>query len=195
MVETKQNHSITSLENKNYIGGLIFFFLFFIILIPYILYKLKWYTFLRLYFVNTDLIATILSFDKGPFVNYFRYLYGETGPFIGYISSNLISWSVLIGIIFIILVDSRSKSVSFGMSQAAFILVITYLFPNRIILELMKKFDLYFKKHYNLSSDTVGYLSLLIGLILAILFISFEDLCLKYFSKSLEKWIYKLIEM
>ena len=46
---------------------LLFFIIIFFILIPTILYKNKYYTFLEAYLPNIDLIANLLTFHGGPF--------------------------------------------------------------------------------------------------------------------------------
>ena len=119
----------------------------------------------------------------------------DSDPLIGYISSNLIRWSVLIGLFYIILYDSKYRSVSYGLSQISFILFITYLFPNRLIVNIMTNINLYLKDNYSLNYTLQQYLILFIGIVISLLFILFEAFSLKYFSKSLEIYIYKLIKV
>ena len=58
----------------------------FIITIPILLYKFKFITFLKLYFLNTDQVATVISFHEGAFKHIFKYIYNDTGPFMRFIS-------------------------------------------------------------------------------------------------------------
>ena len=72
---------LTQYENYRAILGIIIYIIVFIITIPMMLYKLNLMTFLKLYFLNTDQIATVISFDKGLFKNIFKYIYNDTGKF------------------------------------------------------------------------------------------------------------------
>lgn len=184
---------LNSDENKNYTLGLFIFFGIFMVLIPYILHKLKFYFILQMYFLNTDLLATVLSFPDGPFVNLFKYLYNDSRPLIGFISQTLISWSVLVGIVYVVLRDSNNKSILAGISQAIFIIAITFLIPNRFISQLMHYFYLKIKKNTNINLQTLQYLALIPGFLLAFLFISLEALCIYYFSKPVEKGLEKIL--
>ena len=91
------------------------------------------------------------------------------------------------GIIFIILKDSRHKSISFGLSQAAFILAITFLIPNRFLTQLMHNINLLFQDKFKLNAEKSGILSLIPGFFLAFLFIALEAFCLKYLSPYLKR--------
>ena len=129
--------------------------------------------FWKLYFVNTDMIATIISFDKGPFANIFKYLYNDTGPLIGFISQSVINWSVLIGLFYIMLSEGRNKKVSEGLSKIAFILFITYLLPGRFIVSWMEDFYRFLVGILHNQGINAGLITMVIGLVFAIGFYSY----------------------
>lgn len=193
-----QDHHDKKLTNKQRIQGvlgLIIFICVFIILIPLGMYKLGLVTLAKLYFVNTDLVATTISFDKGPFRNIFKYLYNDTGPFIGYLSQNLINWSVLLGLFYIMLHEYKKGHISSPLSKVSFILLITYLLPGRYIIKLQEEYYKYAggRKMFN-GYDITGIKSVLLGFLIVILLISFEDFCIHTFSKRVEKIIDKIIK-
>ena len=190
-------------ENKDgnglYIYGLIIYIIIFIIIIPYFIYKFKLYLFLQLYFVNTDLLASIISFQGGPFnSNIFKYLYNDTKPLIGYISYNIINLFVLLGIAYIIINFSKEKkSMSYGLAAGFFTYILTYLFPSRFIVGLMDNFDKYLihfpgiKDKYN--SNFIWFFTCLVGFVFALLFILIEQLCIKHFASYLASFIDKIV--
>lgn len=193
-----QDHHDKKLTNKQKVQGLLGLIIFisvFIILIPLGMYKLGFVTLAKLYFVNTDLIATTISFDKGPFRNIFKYLYNDTGPFIGYLSQNLINWSVLLGLFYIMINESKKEKISSPLSKVAFILLITYLLPGRYIIKLQEEYYKYAggRKMFK-GYDLTGIKTVLLGFTIVILLISFEDFCIHKFSKRVEKIIDKLFK-
>ena len=173
----------------------ISFLAVFIILIPLGMYKLGFVTLAKLYFVNTDLIATIISFDKGPFRNIFKYLYNDTGPFIGYISQTLINWSVLIGLFALVLHEYKKGHISAPLSKVAFILLITYLLPGRYLIKLQEEYYRYAggRKMFN-GYDITGIKAIILGFLILILLISFEDFCIHKFAKYVQKIIHRIIK-
>ena len=193
-----QDHHDKKLTNKQKVQGLLGLIIFisvFIILIPLGMYKLGFVTLAKLYFVNTDLIATTISFDKGPFRNIFKYLYNDTGPFIGYLSQNLINWSVLLGLFYIMINESKKEKISSPLSKVAFILLITYLLPGRYIIKLQEEYYKYAggRKMFK-GYDLTGIKTVLLGFTVVFLLISFEDFCIHKFSKRVENIIDKLFK-
>ena len=188
---------LTNYEQMRAIIGIIIYISIFIILIPIILYKLGFTNFLKLYFLNTDLIATTISYDKGIFKNIFKYIYNDTGPLIGFMSQSIINWFVLMGLFYLIITESRKKPVTDALSKVGFMLFITYLLPSRFIIKLQEWFYSYTggkNAYYNI--DITGIITILFGLILVILVISFEDLIVKHFSryaKNLLDYIFKVL--
>ena len=182
------NVDLTSSQQYTAIFGLLIYIVVFIILIPIALYKLHLFEFLKLYFVNTDLIATVISFDKGSFKDIFKYLYNDTGPIIGFISQSVINWSVLLGLFYIILSESRNKKISEGLSKISFIILLTYLLPTRFIVMWMEEFYQYLVRINKFKLDS-GLFTMLFGLVLAICFICLEFLSITYLAPHLRKFI------
>ena len=183
---------LTPEENLLATKGLILYFLCFIILIPILIYKLKFYDFLKLYFVNTDLVASALSFDKGIFKNVFKYIYNDTGPLIGFISQSLINLCVLVGIFFIIIKENCKKNINSTLSKVVFILTLTYLLPCRYIIKFQHGFYNWLLDKNIFNKKYVGILSILLGLLLIIFIIIIEQLVIFTFSKNLQE-IFSLI--
>jgi len=69
-IYNKEHRYIGDVEdNEFHVQHLIsssIFIMIFSIIIPFCIYKLKFYSILDYYFVNTDLLATIFSFHGGP---------------------------------------------------------------------------------------------------------------------------------
>ncbi len=190
-----QDRKLTTKQHLQGLLGLIIYISVFIILIPLGMYKLGLVTLLKLYFVNTDLVATTISFDKGPFRNIFKYLYNDTGPFIGYLSQTLINWSVLLGLFYIVLHEYKKGHISTPLSKVAFILLITYLLPSRYIIKLQEEYYQYAggRKMFN-GYDITGIKSVILGFLIVILLLFFEHLCIYAFSKHVEKIIDRIIK-
>tara|TARA_Y100000389_G_scaffold69101_2_gene65718 strand:- start:3025 stop:3726 length:702 start_codon:yes stop_codon:yes gene_type:complete len=195
----KKDHYDTPLtfkEKITAIKGIILYIIIFIISIPYILYKLGLYDFLKLYFVNTDLLATVISFDKGYFKDIFKYLYNDTGSLVGFLSQSFINWSVLMGLFFITISESCKKSKSYTLSKLAFILLITYLLPSRYLIKIQNEIYNFLTNKKILTKNLRGLITILLGLILAISFIAFENLVIFLFSGKLKKvidYLFKII--
>lgn len=194
------------ISNSYYFFGLLIYIIIFIGIIPYIIFKNKWYGFLEIYFINVDLLASVVSFRGGPFnSNIFKYLYNNTDPLIGYISNNIINLFVLLGIAFVIINLSIQKSIVYGMSVSFFIYIITYLFPSRFINNFMiyiyiyfnENFSVFLKKYFNFDtkiiSTLIWFIVFIIGFVFALLFILFERFCIKYFVKDIAYLIDKII--
>ena len=193
-----QDVHLTLYEQLRAILGLLIYVTIFIILVPIIVYKLGYTSFLKLYFLNTDLLATTISYDKGIFRNIFKYIYNDTGPLIGFLSQSLINWTVLMGLFYLIITESRKKPVNDALSKVAFMLFITYLLPSRFIIKLQEWFYNYSggkKEYYNI--DINGIITILFGLVLVILVIGFEDFVVEHFSDSVKKildYIFKVLK-
>ena len=182
--------SLTPKEENTAIKGLISYVIIFLIFIPYLLFRLKFNELLKLYFLNTDQIATVLSFDKGIFRNIFKYLYTDTTPLIGFISQTIINWSVLMGLFFLVVTELKNKAPAYVLSRVGIILLVTYFTPSRYIIKFQHEAYNYLKNLNNLkfiNENILGNFVIFLGLILVVLIISFEALLLFMFSKSIEK--------
>lgn len=192
-----QDLILTPYENYRAILGILIYIIVFIITIPMMLYKLNLMTFLKLYFLNTDQLATVISFHEGMFKNIFKYIYNDTGPLIGYLSQSLINWSVLMGLFYVIITESRKKTVNDALSKLGFMLFITYLLPSRYLIKLQEWFYRKIaRKHMYNNIDMIGLYTILFGLSLIIVTISIENFLVKNFSgkvKHLLDWFFKSI--
>lgn len=197
--ESKKNHiPLTKNEKITALLGTIIYIIVFIITIPIILYKFGFTTLMKIYIINTDLIATAISFKDGPFKNIFKYLYNNSNPFIGYMSQNIINLSVLLGIFYIRLSESKTENFYVSLSKLTLILSITYLFPGRFILDSQNKFYNYIgEQQFWNGYEINGIKTVLLGLFITLLLITIEDLSIRYFSNNLAQFfnsMHKLIK-
>ena len=122
------------------IYGCLTYYLVFIILVPYLIFKSGNLELLEVYIPNIDLIATVLSFFNGPY-GALEFLYLDERPLLGFISNNIINYVVLISLFYIILNQTlKHNRISYGLSRVSIILITTYLLPNRFIIEIMHLF-------------------------------------------------------
>lgn len=181
-------------ENKNHIIGLILFFIIFILIIPYFLYNLNLITILLVYLLNIDNIATILSNHDGPFKNYFKYLYTDSTPLIGYISQTLISIIVLGALFFVVFVQGKNKTIGTCLARFLISLLITFFLPNRYITTMMYYADNFIKNNLKMINNISLYVTFIIGVITVILFILAETFLLKNYSGILGKILDKFFK-
>lgn len=186
-------YTLTKNELNTAIFGTTIFIFFFIIVIPIILYKLNFTTLLKIYIINTDLLSIVLSFNKGPFQNIFKYLYINTDPLIGYLSQGLINLSVLLSLYYIRILELKKDNIQHSMSKITFILLITYLLPGRFIIKLQEHFYNYLGKQQLWHGyDINGIKTLLFGLFIVLLIILLENLSIRYLSDYFAKFVYNL---
>lgn len=192
-----QDHHDVVLSKKQQqtaVLGLLTYIVIFIVLVPLLLHYFGFKELLKLYFVNTDLIAITISFNKGGFKDIFKYLYNDTGPLIGYLSQIIINWSVLLGLFYIALSESKKHSTTKILSKISVILLATYLLPGRFIIKLMESINnllLQTKLAKSTSNTFIGNLTILLGLLLVVFTITMEGLGIKYLSPQIKK-IYDL---
>lgn len=181
---------LTIYENLRALFALIIYITIFIVIIPILLHKNGFTNFLKVYFLNTDLIATTISFDKGIFKNLFKYLYNDTGPLVGFISQSIINWLVLMGLFYIILTEGKKQSVSESLSKVGFILFITYLLPSRFLIKFQEDFykKIGGKKYFN-DININGLFTIIFGLCMVFMLIMFENFIIDTFSHSFKEKI------
>ena len=175
----------------NVIGFFVYFILF-VIIIPFFIFRHGSTEVLLVYFANIDNIATVLSFKNGPFdIGMFRYLYLDNRPLLGFINQNIINYIVLIAVSYIITTRAvKSGNIHNGVASISIILLITYLFPSRIISTLMHAFYNTFTRDLDKSHRmTVRYVTYLFGFIVALILIMFEAFLVKKFSKHISGFL------
>ena len=182
----------------NQILGSIIFILIFVLLVPYILYKNKYYAFLSVYMPNFDLLASAITYNGGPYTwELFNELYNSKSENIySYISTLLINFLSLIGVVYLVShVVKKSRSIIKGCMVGIIMIFLTYLVPNDIIVSMQNVLSDFLINKTNLSPSTSGLLYLIItffGLFIAGIFISIEEyILIKHDSLILKitKWI------
>jgi len=189
-------------EKQHYLRtllGFLIFLILFIILIPIILIKYKYYLILLSYFSNVDLIATVLGYHGGPMDTFiWKHLYNPGDSTIeGYVMVNIINFFALLGLIYAIVKHTLStQNIYLGMSRAAIMLLITYLIPGNFIILLMNNFGNYINKYFKSESLLHYLLVALLGMFSVITIIFFEIFITKqflpYLSSSM-KYLTKMI--
>ena len=176
---------------KNSIGFLIYIVIF-VITIPHLLLKNKFYLVAALYFCNLDMIATVLGFSGGPY-EIWKYLYNPaTSSIIGFVSSTIINYLSLIGVGFVCMKYALThKNIYRGMAMLFIILPITYLLPGNLIVYIMNNIAtiLYNKK---VTYYIRWLISLVIGFLVVIGIISIERKTILTLSPYLERLIKQL---
>ena len=105
------------------------YFILIVIIIPFIIYKQKYYTFLCCYMPNVDLIANILTWWGGPH-GIFSRLYLQLPISIqSLFSQTAINYIALLGMTFIIIKNSfDNKNIYIGWGMAFIMILMTYLY-------------------------------------------------------------------
>ena len=156
---------------KQHIFGFLLYIVIFVILIPYLLIKYKYWNTLSAYIPNLDLIASTIGYHGGPFNSYiWTHLYNPANSTItGYVTSNVINLFALLGVTYIIAhFTFVKKNIYQGWSRAFIMLPMTYFIPSNIIIYFMNIFGKYLNKFY-LSKSIIHYLLVIVfGLILII---------------------------
>ena len=189
MSKKKEIDTNTSIfENKNndnvnipkQLIGLLVFTIIFIGLIPYLLIKNGRMDILEGYIPNIDMIATVVGFQREPFINfksYFKYLYNpDSITLYGYFSQLFINYFALLGLTFLISYYTYAyKSIVKGWSRAITMLPITYLLPNNIIAFYMSKLNNYFERYSNITNKYIQDIIIYGVGLLGILFFIFTE--------------------
>ena len=172
------------------IAGCLFYYVVFIGIIPFLLYKNKFYKILEVFYPNVDLIATSLSFLNGPFNSgIFQFLYLDNRPLIGYLSQNFINYIALLSVLFIVIKASVvDKKLSTGFSKVVIILLVTYLLPGRIVINFMYGFYDFIKTFIN-DNNLLWFIVVGFGLLISVFFILLEAFLIKHFSKNIASFV------
>lgn len=188
----KNKEKLSPKENFKYTIGLIIFLFIFVLIIPYFLYRFNLITILLVYFLNIDLVATLVGSIESPIHGYFRYLYSDSTPFIGYISQTIISLIVLGAVFLIVAGRTRSANLGIALIRYLFTILITFLAPNRFISQIMHNTYI-FLKDKQLFINLAPYISTIPAFLLIYFIIILEAFCLEHLSKPLGNYFNKHI--
>ena len=175
--------------------GLLIYFIIFIVLIPILLIKNKYFNILAAYFPNVDLIAAVLGYNGGPMnTNIWRYLYNPSNNIIvEYINSNIINYCALLGVTYIVAYYSFiNKNIYDGWARAFIILPLTYFLPSNFIILYINRFGTYLNNFFD-GKSLLHYLSVvLFGLFIILLIIITESLAIKNILPYLIRILHKI---
>lgn len=182
---------------KKQMVGFLFFFVLFVVCIPFFLIKTNRIETLEAYMPNLDLIATVVGYGKGPLgQGYFKYLYNPAiVTLYGFWSSQMINYMALLGVTYVIAYYThKTKNILKGWSRSFFMLLITYLLPGNLIAEMMynigNKIDSYVSKEKMLHN----YLMYLVGGLIVAVIILVEQYLIEMFSGPLVTLLEKIKE-
>lgn len=167
--------SIKQINYANHILGFFFFNLIIIFVIPSLLYKFKLFFILSRWMPNLDLIATVLTWWRGPF-DIFRELY-RLVPLskLGISTQIFINYLSLLALVYICIEKSvKNKNIYAGWSNAFIMLIVTYLIPSLLITDFMNNLSPYIQ-----NKNWVALLGILSVLIIIII----ESIILEKFDK------------
>ena len=181
-----------NVDMEKHMIGFFIYLLIFVLFIPYLLIKYKYWNVLSAYFPNLDMIATIIGYHGGP-KNLFiwKHLYNPSDiSYIGYITSNIINMFALLGVTYIIAYYTFIKrNIYKGWSRAFIMLPMTYFIPSNIIVYVMNIVGVYFNKLFE-SKSLIHYLLVVFaGCLVALGFILMEAGIIKI----IVPYIYKLL--
>lgn len=181
-------------EYQTFIGFLIYL-LVFVIMVPYILLKNKYYLFMGVYMPNVDLIANLLSWHQGILPMWKNIYKPFPNNNIEFFTQTTINYIALLGITFIILREAKKNDIAYGLSLGFTMFLLTYLLPSKIINKSMQKIhDISLSIINNINHDDIDNdkkhsiahtIAFLFGTILTILIILFERMIIKYFGSSI----------
>ena len=187
------------IDNKKHISGMNFiigfsvFFVLFILVIPYLLYKNNYFYILAAYMPNLDLIANVLTWHSTQFndkYQFWEYLYPSL-PITtkGFVSQTIINYFALLGVTFLVARETKkTNSLHKGWSIAIIMLLMTYLLPGRFISGLMDYTKGLLSDLNQYSNFTTSTLSALIGTIVTIVIIYSESMIIHKYKKNLDKF-------
>lgn len=207
MIETENNNK--NLQNERTIFvlpgnkethikliiGLISYFIIFIVFIPILLIKNKYFNILAAYFPNLDLIATVLGYHGGPMnTNIWRHLYNPNNNTIsGYISTNIINFFALLGITYIVAYYTFiNKNIYKGWTRAFIMLPLSYFIPSNFIILFMNKFGIYLNNFFHGNGLLHYLLVILFGLFMILIIIISESVVIKNISPYLVSILHKI---
>ncbi len=171
---------------SKYVIGFITFIVFFIVIIPIILYNRRYYNFLEVYLPNVDLIANILTWAGGP-DNIWTNLYRDDTNLSNFTTRTIINYIALLGITFIVARETKkSNNIFTGWSMAFVMLLCTYLLPGKVVTWFMKRTNTYLLS-LNINNFSSYIVTILIGVLATLSFLFLEIGILKKYRKNIKK--------
>ena len=198
-IDELKNKLSTHVDIKKQLIGLSFFVLIFIFLIPYFLFTHKYFGILEGYIPNVDMIATVLSFQREPFLgfkSYLKYLYRvDTDTVYGYFSQSFINYMALLGLTFFIAFYTyKSKSLAKGWSRAFIMLLLTYLLPGNFINYYMEKASHYLDTSSSLKNVYIKDLMVYgIGALTIMFFVYTEKILINSLGDNIASFLSKYL--
>ena len=149
----------------------------FIILIPVLFFKFKYFAFLEAYMPNLDLIATILTFNK---LSYHKLYLSDPETIHEEISKSFVNYFALLGIGYLIIRQALNKqNIYYGLAMAAIMLFMTYFSPSLYLSKSMKAVE----------EKTNNIFATLSGVLLVLILIFIEKKLIDHLQKPLSKII------
>lgn len=155
-------------------------------IIPVILLKYNQQTILEGYMPNLDLIACSLGYSEGPY-GLFKHLYNpSTESSIGILSSQILNYTALLGVTFIIsYYTHKTKSIIYGWSRAFIMLLATYLVPGYFLAYFSFMIGDNIKTYFPLGSFTNWFITAVLTLIIVFLIILLEGVAIEKFAPTI----------
>jgi len=178
------DYSVTESKTANEINihfiGFILYIAFFVITVPYILYKGGQKTLLEAYMPNVDMLATVLSFVGGPFGMFDELYVPNPRSQSEFIYQTTINFVALLGLTYLVARETYvNKSIPKGWSIAFIMIIVTYLVPSQFISKAMTE---------QYRSGVSIYAVTIVGFLVAISFILAERLLLVTLRDKLAKF-------
>tara|TARA_B100000963_G_C22444183_1_gene588058 strand:- start:30 stop:641 length:612 start_codon:yes stop_codon:yes gene_type:complete len=172
--------------------GFFIYFVFFVITIPNYLIKNSKYEILAGYLPNLHLIASVISYNGGPFnLLIWKDLYNPMDTsLVPYISSNLINYFALLGVTYVIaLYTFILNDIDKGWSRAFIMIPMAYFVPGNFIINYMNKFGNYLNKYIYDINNTHYFITIIYGMMLTMFFILLESEIIHLFGNTISKLI------
>ena len=154
----------------------LFVYLFvFGIVVPTILFRMGYVTFLEGYMPNLDLIACALGYSGGPY-GMFKHIYNpstETG--VGTISAQILNYVALIGSTFLISYYTlKTKSIFHGWGRGFIMIPATYLAPSYFVSYFSYRFGEMLHPYFPIGTMNNWFITVIASLALVVLIVVVE---------------------
>lgn len=142
----QKNTVVREIKFANALIGFILFISIIVIFLPIVFCKLKYASLLKAWMPNVDLIANVLTWWRGPF-DIFGHLYPQLPTtFFSLASQTSINYLALLGLTYVVIAKAiKHNNIHAGWGDAFVMLILTYLVPTRIVIEIMEKLHVYIK--------------------------------------------------